>query len=32
MTEQKENANVVRDIIEIQELETKVAPNIVWST
>jgi len=24
--------DVVNDLIEIQELESKVAPNIVWST
>ena len=32
MKEQREDVNVVNDIIEIQELESKVAPNIVWST
>jgi len=32
MTEKREDVNVVNDIIEIQELESKVAPNIVWST
>jgi hypothetical protein len=24
--------DVINDLIEIQELESKVAPNIVWST
>lgn len=32
MKEQREDVIVVNDIIEIQELESKVAPNIVWST
>ena len=31
MTEKREDV-VVNDLIEIQELESKVAPNIVWST
>ena len=31
MTEKREDV-VVNDLIEIQELERKVAPNIVWST
>jgi hypothetical protein len=30
MADQRED--VVNDLIEIQELESKVAPNIVWST
>jgi hypothetical protein len=31
MTEKREDV-VFNDLIEIQELESKVAPNIVWST
>jgi len=30
MADQRED--VINDLIEIQELESKVAPNIVWST
>ena len=32
MTNKEENVELVNDLIEIQELESKVAPNIVWST
>jgi hypothetical protein len=32
MTDKREDVDVVKDLIEIQELETRVAPNIVWST
>ena len=32
MADRREDVELVSDLIEIQELESKVAPNIVWST
>lgn len=32
MIDLREDRELVSDILEIQELESKVAPNIVWST
>jgi hypothetical protein len=32
MIDETKDVNAVRELIEIQELESKVAPNIVWST
>ena len=32
MIDKREDVKLVNDIVEIQELESKVAPNIVWST
>jgi hypothetical protein len=32
MIDRREDVELVNDIVEIQELESKVSPNIVWST